>query len=191
MFKIFSFIKIGLPNAGKSTLLRAITRARPKVASYPFTTLKPHLGMVQYDDYEQIAIADLPGLIPGSHQNKGLGIQFLKHTERCAALLFIIDLSCVEPWKHYESLCYELHKFSPELVNRPQLIVANKIDEIDAKRNLEILKTKFDIPIISISAKMGTNITNLLREIRILYDNFNYKIRKDNIINNENDSQKD
>ncbi|XP_063700183.1 mitochondrial ribosome-associated GTPase 2 [Culicoides brevitarsis] len=162
---------IGFPNAGKSTLLNAITRAKPKVASYPFTTLKPHVGMVQYDDYEQIAIADLPGLIPGSAENKGLGIQFLKHVERCAALLFIVDASIEEPWKCYETLLEELKKFSPELLTRSRLIVANKIDLPEAKDNIEALKSHVDAPVICISAKQGINVTELLAEIRRLYDN--------------------
>lgn len=178
---IYSFIilfQIGLPNAGKSTLLRAITRARPKVAPYAFTTLQPHLGIVHYDDYEQISIADLPGLIPGSHQNKGLGIQFLKHAERCAALLFIIDLSCEEPWKHFETLKFELSQFSEELVNRPQIIVANKIDVPEAQENLKTLKEMYDIPIVPISAKMGTNLNTLLADIRKLYDDHNEKLEE-------------
>lgn len=170
IIQIFN-LKIGLPNAGKSTLLRAITRARPKVAPYAFTTLQPHIGIVHYDDYEQISIADLPGLIPGSHQNRGLGIQFLKHAERCAALLFIIDCSCEEPWNHFETLRYELGQFSTELEQRPQVIVANKIDVHEAKENLEMLTEMYpDIPIIPISAKMGTNVDILLTEIRRLYD---------------------
>lgn len=141
------------------------------MAPYPFTTLKPHIGMVQYDDYEQIAVADLPGLIPGSHQNKGLGIQFLKHAERCRALLFIIDVSSSEPWVHFETLQAELNAFSPELIARPQIIVANKMDLPEAEENLKILREKVDIPIIEISAKMGTNVSALLHEIRIMYDN--------------------
>lgn len=161
---------IGFPNAGKSTLLNAITRAKPKVAAYPFTTLKPHVGIVQYSDYEQIAIADLPGLIPGSSENKGLGIQFLKHVERCTALLFIIDLSIDEPWKCYKTLLDELQKFSPELMTRTRLIVANKIDLPQAEANLDALKRKVDAPVITISAKMGVNIEALLDEIRRMYD---------------------
>lgn len=126
--------------------------------------------MVEYDDYVQIAIADLPGLIPGSHQNKGLGIQFLKHAERCTALLFIVDVSAPEPWTHYESLLYELNKFSEELSQRPQIIVANKIDLPDAEENLKVLKEKYEVPIISISAKVGTNVSNLLHDVRKLYN---------------------
>lgn len=169
-----SKLQIGLPNAGKSTLLRAITRAKPKVAPYAFTTLKPHLGIVEYDDYVQISIADLPGLIPGSHQNKGLGIQFLKHAERCAALLFIVDASAAEPWTHYESLKYELQQFSPELAGRPQIIVANKIDlKGTSVDNVEELRRRYPkIHIMSISAKIGTNVTGLLHDVRQLYDTF-------------------
>lgn len=162
---------IGLPNAGKSTLLRAITRAKPKVASYPFTTLKPHLGMIPFDDYEQIAVADLPGLIPGSAENKGLGIQFLKHAERCNTLLFVIDASCDEPWNSYFTLINEIGKFSSELVQRQKIIVANKMDLPEAQENIEILREKLDnIPVIPISAKVGTNIEELLRVIREFYD---------------------
>nr|CAD7458615.1 unnamed protein product [Timema tahoe] len=191
---------IGLPNAGKSTLLQAISRARPKIAPYPFTTLKPHLGMVQYDDYEQIAVsltlyqpsqeigdvlvefksssvlevmgavADLPGLISGSHQNKGLGIAFLKHTERCAALMFVVDLSCSEPWRHVDLLRYELGQFSSELIRRPQVVVGNKLDLPESKENLAMLKERVDVPIIPISAKVGTNLSILLQHIRSMYD---------------------
>lgn len=151
--------------------MRAITRARPKVAPYAFTTLQPHIGVVHYDDYEQVKLADLPGLIPGSHQNRGLGIQFLKHVERCAALLFMVDCSCEEPWKHYESLRFELGQFSKELKERHHIIIANKIDVDEGKENLEFLKEMYpDIPIIPISAKMGTNIDQLLSEVRRLYD---------------------
>lgn len=161
---------IGLPNAGKSTLLRAITRAKPKVASYPFTTLKPHLGIVHFDDYEQIAVADLPGLIPGSHENKGLGIQFLKHAERCNTLLFVIDASSDEPWNHYNILINELGKFSEELIGRQKIVVANKMDLPEAQENIEVLRQNINAPIIEISAKMGTNVAKLLEEIRRHYD---------------------
>ncbi|XP_078049902.1 mitochondrial ribosome-associated GTPase 2 isoform X1 [Augochlora pura] len=161
---------IGLPNAGKSTLLRAMTRARPKVAPYPFTTLRPHIGMILYDDYEQIAVADLPGLIADSHKNRGLGIQFLKHIERCQTLLFILDVSSDKPWLDFETLNYEISQFNVKLNERSVLIAANKIDLPEAKENLEILTKKINLPIIPISAKMGTNITTLLKEIRVLYN---------------------
>lgn len=126
--------------------------------------------MVQYDDYVQIAIADLPGLIPGSHENKGLGIQFLKHAERCTALLFIVDASCEAPWEHFNSLKFELESFSKELASRPQIIVANKIDLPEAEENVRIMRKKFKVPILTISAKMGTNVASFLSELRTLYD---------------------
>lgn len=132
------------------------------------------MGIVHYDDYEQISIADLPGLIPGSHLNKGLGIQFLKHAERCSVLLFIIDLSCEEPWNHFEQLRFEIGMFSEELLNRPQVIVGNKIDIPDALINLESMKDTFPhVPIVPISAKMGTNLSTLLTNIRRIYDQYN------------------
>ncbi|XP_071554758.1 mitochondrial ribosome-associated GTPase 2 isoform X1 [Temnothorax nylanderi] len=162
---------IGLPNAGKSTLLRAISRARPKVAAYPFTTLKPHIGIIQYDDYEQVAVADMPGLIEDSHKNRGLGITFLKHVERCAVLIFILDVAQTEPWEVLETLKHEISQFNERLNDRPQIIVANKIDLPNSEINLQLLREHVDLPIIPISAKVGTNISTLLKEIRILYDN--------------------
>lgn len=151
-------------------MLSAVSRARPKIAPYPFTTLKPHIGMVQYDDYEQIAVADLPGLIPDSHKNRGLGIQFLKHAERCTALLYIIDLSLDEPWQYLHTLQFELSQFSKHLLERPQLVIANKIDLPEAEQNLELFEKHTDLKVIPVSAKLGTNITQLLKEIRILHD---------------------
>lgn len=127
--------------------------------------------MIQYDDYEQIAVADLPGLIPDSHKNRGLGIQFLKHAERCTALLYIIDLSIDEPWRHLQTLQYELEQFSKNLLSRPQIVIGNKIDLEQSKGNLEVLRESTDLKILPISAKMGTNVSELLKEIRILFNN--------------------
>lgn len=144
------------------------------MASYAFTTLHPHLGVVNYEDYAQVTIADLPGLVPGSHQNAGLGLQFLKHAERCSVLLFVIDLSCEEPWKHFETLRYEIGMFSQELLGRPQVIIGNKIDIPESSINLKSMKELYpDHQIIPISAKMGTNLEDLLKNIRILYDKYN------------------
>lgn len=126
--------------------------------------------MVLYDDYEQIAVADLPGLIEDSHKNRGLGIMFLKHAERCAALIFILDLTADEPWEQFNILRNEINQFSATLCNRPILIIANKIDVPGTEEKLKKLKEKLNLPIIPISAKVGTNITTLLKEIRKLYD---------------------
>lgn len=116
-------------------------------------------------------MADLPGLIPGSAENRGLGIQFLKHAERCNTLLFVLDVSCEEPWNHYLTLINEIEKFSEELSSRKKIIAANKMDLPEAEENLKILQEKLkDVTIIPISAKMGTNITRLLAVIREHYD---------------------
>lgn len=165
---------VGFPNAGKSTLLRAISRARPKIASYPFTTLNPHIGIVHYDDYVQLAVADLPGLIPGAHQNRGLGISFLRHIERCSGILYVIDLSCDSPLEQLELLKYELEQYKKGLSSRPHAIVANKCDLEDVtEEKLEFIKKNIDIPVFPISAKYGTNVLNLLKYIRKLYDEGN------------------
>lgn len=162
---------IGFPNAGKSTLLNALTRAKPKVAPYAFTTLRPHLGTVQYDDHVQLTIADLPGLVPDAHRNKGLGIQFLKHAERCTLLLFVLDASAPEPWNQYQQLMHELEQFGGSLASRPQLIVANKMDMAASASNYEQIQKQLNQPgIMGISAKMGHNLAQLLSTIREAYE---------------------
>ncbi|XP_011202496.2 mitochondrial ribosome-associated GTPase 2 [Bactrocera dorsalis] len=161
---------IGQPNAGKSTLLNAITRAKPKVAPYAFTTLRPYVGMVQYDDFTQLAIADLPGLIRDSHLNKGLGIQFLKHAERCKVLLIVLDASLDNPSLQYEQLMHELRKFSKNLAERPKIIVANKMDIPEAKNNFQDLQNELKVKVIPISAKTGANLSELLRVMREYYE---------------------
>ncbi|KAJ8322413.1 LOW QUALITY PROTEIN: hypothetical protein KUTeg_000035 [Tegillarca granosa] len=164
---------IGFPNAGKSTFLRAISRARPKVSPYPFTTLNPHVGMVEYDDYVQVAVADIPGLIKDAHKNRGLGFQFLRHIERCLCLLYVLDLSVEEPWTQLSDLKYELEQYSPGLSERPHAVIGNKIDLPVSKKNLKLLQEQIDLPIFAISAKKGINITEFLLHLRSLYDKFN------------------
>ena len=159
---------IGYPNAGKSTLLRSISRARPKVAAYPFTTIKPHIGMVPYDDGLQLAVADIPGLISGAHQNKGMGIAFLKHIERCQCLLYVLDMAQSDPQEQLESLAYELEQYSPGLSQRPHGIIANKMDLECATSHLEALVTAEKV--IGISAKYSKNMDTLLRFIRQMYE---------------------
>ncbi|XP_041453930.1 mitochondrial ribosome-associated GTPase 2-like isoform X2 [Lytechinus variegatus] len=161
---------IGFPNAGKSTLLRALSRARPAVAAYPFTTLNPHVGMVMYDDLEQVAVADIPGLIRGAHQNRGLGHSFLRHIERCRCLLYVIDLSVKEPWSQLADLRYELEQYQPGLSERPHAVVGNKIDLEVSRTNLMEFQDKIQIPVIAISAQLKNNIEPLKKHIRKLYD---------------------
>ncbi|XP_072013374.1 mitochondrial ribosome-associated GTPase 2-like [Amphiura filiformis] len=161
---------IGFPNAGKSSLLRALSRARPKVAAYPFTTLNPHVGMVQYDDLEQVAVADIPGLVHGAHMNKGLGHSFLRHIERCSCLLYVIDLSVDEPWTQLTDLKYELEQYQPGLSERPHAVVGNKIDLPESRTNLPLLEKNIPLPVIAISAQERINIDELKKHVRQLYD---------------------
>ena len=132
---------IGLPNAGKSSLLAAITNANPKIANYKFTTLNPNLGVATYDDRE-ITIADIPGLIEGAHTGVGLGIKFLKHIERCKTLLHLIDITEKNIENLYKQVRNELGKYSKDLLKKDELIVFNKIDLID-KNQLKEKKDKF------------------------------------------------
>jgi GTP-binding protein len=130
---------IGLPNAGKSSLLASITNAHPKIANYQFTTLNPNLGVASYDDKE-ITIADIPGLIEGAHEGIGLGVQFLKHIERCKTLLHLIDITTNDLEKSYHQVKNELRNYSPDLLKKKELIVLNKIDLIDDELTKEIIE---------------------------------------------------
>ncbi len=130
---------IGLPNAGKSSLLASVTNANPKIANYQFTTLNPNLGVASYDDKE-ITIADIPGLVEGAHKGTGLGIQFLKHIERCKSLLHLIDITSEDLKKSYQQVKNELKKYSNKLTKKKELIVLNKIDLIDEKEVNYIIK---------------------------------------------------
>ena len=154
---------IGLPNAGKSSLLAAITNANPKIASYQFTTLNPNLGVASYDDKE-ITIADIPGLIEGAHKGTGLGIQFLKHVERCKSLLHMIDITNDDIKKSYNQVKNELKNYSTKLSKKKELIVLNKTDLIDKKKLKKIVddfskNTKFEI--ITISTMEKKTITKI------------------------------
>ncbi|XP_032113008.1 mitochondrial ribosome-associated GTPase 2 isoform X4 [Cebus imitator] len=161
---------VGFPNAGKSSLLRALSNARPAVAAYPFTTLKPHVGIVHYEGHQQIAVADIPGLIRGAHQNRGLGSAFLRHIERCRFLLFVVDLSLSEPWTQVDDLKYELEMYEEGLSERPHAIIANKIDLPEARANLSQLRDHLGQEVIALSAVTGENLEQLLLHLKVLYD---------------------
>jgi GTP-binding protein len=136
---------VGFPNAGKSTLISKITNAHPKVASYPFTTLTPNVGILSYGDFERIRIADIPGLIEGAHRGKGLGHDFLRHIERCQLLVVLLDMAGVDgrkPQDDYQQLLDELKLYNPEILEKKRLVVANKMDLPDAKKNLAAFKRK-------------------------------------------------
>ncbi|MFC1492578.1 GTPase ObgE [candidate division KSB1 bacterium] len=140
---------VGFPNAGKSTLISVLSSARPKIADYPFTTLIPNLGIVDCYNYQSFVIADIPGLIEGAHSGKGLGIQFIKHIERTAMLLFLIDMTEEDPKETFNVLQEELKKFNPEILDKPKIIVITKIDiEPDSKFPKKIL----GIPVYCISS---------------------------------------
>lgn len=153
---------VGYPNAGKSTLLRAISRATPKVASYPFTTLQPVVGTVEFDDYSRAVVADIPGIIEGASRNRGLGHEFLRHIMRCHLLLFVVDMTGLEhdPVEAIQTLRTEIKLYSEELAARPWIILANKMDEANAPGNLEILRQRFPkVEILPLSAAMGEGVS--------------------------------
>jgi GTP-binding protein len=136
---------VGFPNAGKSTLISKITNAHPKVAPYPFTTLTPNVGILNYDDFTRIRIADIPGLIEGAHRGKGLGHDFLRHIERCQLLVVLLDMAGVDgrkPQDDYQQLLDELKFYNPEILRKKRLVVANKMDLPDAKKHLTAFKRK-------------------------------------------------
>ncbi|WP_373403039.1 GTPase ObgE [Candidatus Phytoplasma solani] len=159
---------LGFPSVGKSSLISFISKAQPKIAPYPFTTLQPHLGVVGVDDFHFV-VADLPGLIPNAHLGEGLGIQFLKHIERCRVLVHIISMESSDPYHDFITLNKELKQFNPSLTQKKQIIVANKIDLKDASQKLAALQTKLpDQPIIPLSLVTFQNLEKLKYEMSSL-----------------------
>ena len=148
---------VGLPNAGKSTLLSVMTTAKPKIADYPFTTLQPHLGIVKYGEYQSFVMADIPGLIEGASQGKGLGHQFLKHIEHNRILLFLIDILEPNPQDVFDKLSNELSSFNKTLMDKPKLVVRTKRDTMDEAKNLENWKN-FSEEYIDISSVSNTGL---------------------------------
>jgi GTPase len=161
---------VGYPNAGKSTLLTAISKARPKVAPYPFTTLHPQIGIVEYADFHRLTVCDVPGLIEGAHKNVGLGHSFLRHIQRCKILVLLLDMAGTdarEPWDDYKQLLNELGLYNESLLDRPRLVVANKMDESVAEENLKKFKRKFrKVPVLPISAAFDEGVEKFKKTIR-------------------------
>ena len=151
---------VGFPNAGKSTLLSRISAAHPKIADYPFTTLTPNLGIVKYHDYNSFVVADIPGLIEGSHEGKGLGHQFLRHIERTRILAFIIDGTEDEPQQSFKTLFTELGEFSKELIQKPYIILLSKSDAGDVSSNIP--KFKKEQTVLSFSSVSGENLQKVI-----------------------------
>lgn len=167
---------VGLPNAGKSTLISRISAARPKVADYPFTTLVPHLGVVQLDDFHSFIVADIPGLIEGAHEGHGLGDRFLQHIERTRILVHMIDISneSSDPISDYKTVIRELELFDDGLLERKQLVVASKLDVLNDRRRLSRLKamcTRRKLPFIGISAVTGEGIKELISTLNTMLAN--------------------
>jgi GTP-binding protein len=160
---------VGYPNAGKSTLLREISAARPKVAPYPFTTLHPIIGVVEFSGYRRATIADIPGLIEGAHRNLGLGHDFLRHITRCHALLFVVDVAGSEgrnPIEDLQNLRREIDLYDPILSERPWFVIANKMDLPDADDNLLALQKRFSaVEIAPISAATGEGLDAFKRKL--------------------------
>ena len=162
---------LGFPNAGKSTLICAVSKVKSKIASYPFTTKAPVLGIVKGEDDQDFVMADLPGLIEGAHEGKGLGYQFLKHAERTKILVHVIDMAGSEgrdPLDDYYKICEELDLYSEELLQKDRILVANKMDLPESKKNLTRFKRKITKNIISVSALEKEGLDKLVASIRLL-----------------------
>ena len=157
---------VGYPNAGKSTLISRISAARPKIADYPFTTLEPNLGVVQLPDLRSYVVADIPGIIEGAHEGRGLGIQFLKHIERTSVLVHLVDMSETgrDPRHDFETLLVELEKFSEELAKKPMLIVASKMDAAQDPEAVEAIRHMAEargLPFFKLSSVAGLGVEDL------------------------------
>ncbi len=160
---------VGLPNAGKSTLLSRLTQARPKIAAYPFTTKAPHLGITELPGFRRLVLADLPGLIEGAHQGVGLGHMFLRHLERTRVIVHMLDLcppdGAPSPAEAYHMIREELEKYSPALGRRREIIVGSKLDLTNADESLDSLRGELDQPILGISGVVGTGLRELVEKM--------------------------
>ncbi|HEU4932469.1 MAG TPA: GTPase ObgE [Pyrinomonadaceae bacterium] len=175
---------VGFPNAGKSTFISTVSAARPKIADYPFTTLEPHLGVVDLGDFRTFVIADIPGLIEGAHAGAGLGDRFLRHIERTKLLLHLVDVSSVsgrDAVGDYETVNRELASYNEELATRPQFVVATKIDALDEPERLESLKQKAiddQKPFFAISSATGQGVRELVNAMAAKLEELNAESNK-------------
>lgn len=175
---------VGMPSVGKSTFISRISASKPKIADYPFTTLRPNLGVVKVSDGRSFVVADLPGLIEGASLGHGLGIRFLKHIERTRIIAHIIDMSGYsgrDPYDDYVVINNELKAFSDKLLNKKQIVIANKMDLPDSRDNLQRFKEKVDVPVYEMSAVTGEGISVILNKLADMLDN----IKKDNLFDDE------
>ncbi len=156
---------VGLPNAGKSTLLSSISAAKPVIADYPFTTLTPNLGVVSYRDFQSFVMADIPGIIEGAHQGRGLGLRFLRHIERNPVLLFLVPINADNIKAEYKLLLSELKNHNPELLDKKRILGISKMDLADDEAKAKLKKLKMDIPVIPFSSATGQGLTELKDEI--------------------------
>lgn len=160
---------LGFPNAGKSSLLASLSAATPKIASYPFTTLRPYVGTIVYDDWAKVRMADVPGIIEGAAKGVGLGLAFLRHLERSRVLVYVIDMAGTdnrEPWADYAVLRREISDYSAELSQRPFLVVANKMDEVSSKENLPRFIEETGVTPIAISCTSREGIDKFKEALR-------------------------
>jgi GTP-binding protein len=179
---------VGFPNAGKSTLISTISAAKPKIADYPFTTLEPHLGVVDLGDFRTFVVADIPGLIEGAHEGAGLGDRFLRHIERTKLLLHLVDVSSIsgrEPVSDYLTVNHELRAYNPQLANRPQIVVATKIDALDEPARLESLRSQAasdGIPFYEISSVTNKGTKELVAAIAAKLDELTESTRQASVV---------
>lgn len=152
---------VGFPNAGKSTLLSVVSAAKPEIANYPFTTLVPNLGMIPYRDHQSFVMADIPGIIEGAHEGKGLGLRFLRHIERNSVLLFLVPADSEDIHKEYKTLLNELKQFNPELLDKDRILAISKADMLDDELKQEIKKDLPKVPYLFISSVAQQGLTEL------------------------------
>ncbi len=158
---------LGLPNAGKSTLLSRVSHARPKIAAYPFTTLEPQLGIVELPGYRRLVMADIPGLIEGAHDGSGLGDEFLRHVERTRLLVHLVDIAPLDgdPAVNYRLIRSELEQHSPVLAAKPEIVVANKMDLTGSRENLKRFRDEVDVEVLAVSGVTGAGLEPLTERI--------------------------